>query len=86
MPVLSSRIDPASAEIRPNEAAMTALVTDLRERQSAVTGRSAGGDDVAIARHRERGKLLVRERIELLLDPGTAFLELSPLAADGMYD
>jgi len=86
MPVLRSRIDPASPEIRANEAAVTALVTELRERQSTVSGRGAGGGDVAIARHRERGKLLVRERVELLVDPGTAFLELSPLAADAMYD
>ena len=53
-------------------------------------GRSAearrGGGEKAQRRHRERGKLPVRERIERLLDPGTAFLELSPLAAFGMYD
>ncbi len=65
---------------------MSTLVTELRARQEAVAGRGAGGDDAAIARHRERGKLPVRERIDRLLDPGTAFLELSPLAADGMYD
>jgi acetyl-CoA carboxylase carboxyltransferase component len=51
-----------------------------------VAGRGAGGDDRSIARHRERGKLPVRERIDLLLDPGSAFLELSPLAANGLYD
>ncbi|MEO8230566.1 MAG: carboxyl transferase domain-containing protein, partial [Chloroflexota bacterium] len=65
---------------------MTALVTDLRKRQESVAGRGAGGDDAAIARHRERGKLPVRERIDRLVDPGSAFLELSPLAASGMYN
>src|SRR5437764_4070515 len=44
-----------------------------------------GGDDEAIARHRARGKLLARERIARLLDPGAPFLEISPLAATGMY-
>ena len=49
-------------------------------------GDGAAGDAEAIARHRERGKLPVRERIDRLLDPGAAFLELSPLAADGLHD
>ncbi|HEX8940984.1 MAG TPA: carboxyl transferase domain-containing protein, partial [Candidatus Limnocylindrales bacterium] len=62
------------------------LVAELRARTAALTERGAGGDEAAIARHRERGKLPVRERIDRLLDPGTAFLELSPLAADGLYD
>ena len=65
---------------------MAALVADLRARQAIVAGRGAGGDERSIARHRERGKLPVRERIERLLDPGSAFLELSPLAATGLYD
>ncbi len=86
MPVLRSRLDPASAEARANHDAMAALVADLRARQQVVAGRGAGGDDRSIARHRERGKLPVRERIDRLLDPGSAFLELSPLAADGLYD
>jgi 3-methylcrotonyl-CoA carboxylase beta subunit len=86
MPVLRSRLDPAAAETRANHDALTALVADLRDRQTAVAGRGAGGDDRSIARHRERGKLPVRERIERLLDPGSAFLELSPLAATGLYD
>ena len=86
MPVLKSRLDPASADARANADAMTALVAELRERQDRVAGRGAGGDDATIARHRERGKLPVRERIDRLLDPGTAFLELSPLAANGLYD
>jgi acetyl-CoA carboxylase carboxyltransferase component len=86
MPVLKSRLDPASADARANREAMAALVDDLRERTDAVAGRSAGGDDRSIERHRERGKMPVRERIDRLLDPGTAFLELSPLAANGLYD
>src|SRR3954464_6482959 len=65
---------------------MTALVEDLRARTAAVSERGAAGDERSIARHRERGKLPVRERIDRLLDPGSPFLELSPLAADGLYD
>ncbi len=86
MPVLRSRLDPAAAETRANHDAMAGLVADLRARQAVVAGRGAGGDERSIARHRERGKLPVRERIERLLDPGSAFLELSPLAANGLYD
>ncbi|MBA2372762.1 MAG: methylcrotonoyl-CoA carboxylase, partial [Chloroflexi bacterium] len=85
-PALRSRLDPASVDARANHDAMAALVADLRARQSAVAERGAGGDDRSIARHRERGKLPVRERIDRLLDPATAFLELSPLAANGLYD
>ncbi len=86
MSVLRSRLDPASAESRAGVAAMEALVAELRRRSAAAAGRGAGGDEQAIARHRERGKLPVRERIDRLLDPGTAFLELSALAAGGLYD
>ena len=86
MPVLRSRLDPASAETRANHDAMAGTREDLRARQAAVAARGAGGDDRSIERHRERGKLPVRERIDRLLDPGSAFLELSPLAATGLYD
>src|SRR5687768_11212877 len=65
---------------------MTALVEELRAKAGAVSERGAAGDERSVARHRERGKLPVRERIEHLLDPGAPFLELSPLAANGMYD
>jgi acetyl-CoA carboxylase carboxyltransferase component len=65
---------------------MRTLVDDLRARHAAIAERGAAGDDRSIARHRERGKLPVRERVDLLLDPGTAFLELGALAASGMYD
>ncbi len=65
---------------------MRALVAELRAKTAAISERGAAGDERSIARHRERGKLPVRERIDRLLDPGAAFLELSPLAANGMYD
>jgi acetyl-CoA carboxylase carboxyltransferase component len=86
MPVLRSRLDPNAPETRANHDAMAALVEDLRARQAALVADGAGGDERSVARHRERGKLPVRERIDRLLDPGTAFLELSPLAATGLYD
>jgi acetyl-CoA carboxylase carboxyltransferase component len=86
MPVLRSRLDPASPEARANRAAMEAAVAELRARTAVGSERGAGGDERSIARHRERGKLPVRERIDRLLDPGAAFLELSPLAAAGLYD
>jgi 3-methylcrotonyl-CoA carboxylase beta subunit len=84
--VLRSRLDLASDEAVANAERMAALVSELRERTAAVTERGAGGDEKSIARHRERGKLPVRERIDHLLDPGSAFLELSALAANGLYD
>jgi acetyl-CoA carboxylase carboxyltransferase component len=86
MPVLRSRLDPASPEARANHEAMAALVADLRARTAALAARGAGGDDRSIDRHRERGKLPVRERIDRLVDPGSPFLELSPLAANGLYE
>ena len=86
MAALTTHIDPDTDEARANAAAMEALVDDLRTRTAALTERGAAGDERSIARHRERGKLPVRERIERLIDPGSPFLELSPLAANGMYD
>ncbi len=86
MAVLTTHVDPASDEARANTAAMEALVDELRARTRAISERGAAGDERSIKRHGERGKLPVRERIERLLDPATPFLELSPLAADGMYD
>jgi len=83
MPVLQTRINPQSAEFAENRRAMEALVSDLRE-QIAIAAR--GGGESARARHLRRGKLLPRERIDRLLDPGSPFLECSPLAAFGMYD
>ncbi|HEX3220300.1 MAG TPA: carboxyl transferase domain-containing protein [Candidatus Limnocylindria bacterium] len=86
MAILRSSVDTGSDAFAANEAAMREAVTELRQRTEAVAGRGAAGDDRAIARHRERGKLPVRERIDRLIDPGSAFLELSALAASDMYD
>jgi 3-methylcrotonyl-CoA carboxylase beta subunit len=84
MPVLRSRLDSDAAETGANHDAMAALVNELRARQADLTYGGAGGDERSITRHRERGKLPVRERIDRLIDPGPAFLELSPLAANGL--
>jgi 3-methylcrotonyl-CoA carboxylase beta subunit len=86
MTVLRSSVDPGSEAFRANDQAMRALVDDLRRRTLSVSERGAAGDDRSIARHRERGKLPVRERIDRLIDPGSSFLELSALAANGLYD
>jgi len=80
---LSTLADPKSEGFRSNAEAHERLLTELRERSAEA---ARGGGEKARRRHTERGKLPVRERIERLLDPGTAFLELSPLAAFGMYD
>jgi len=82
MPVLSTTIDTRSAAYRTNMDAMAALVSDLRNK----AGKAAlGGDERSRARHVARGKLLPRERVRLLLDPGTPFLEFSQFAAHGVY-
>jgi 3-methylcrotonyl-CoA carboxylase beta subunit len=86
MAVLRSSHDPQAPTSRANHEAMRMLVDDLRGRQRSLAERGAAGDDRSIARHRERGKLPVRERIDRLLDPGSAFLELNALAAEGLYD
>jgi 3-methylcrotonyl-CoA carboxylase beta subunit len=78
-----SRIDAGSELFRENAAEVGALCDDLASRIAAV---KRGGGERAVARHREREKLLARERIDLLVDPDDPFLELSPLAADGVYE
>ena len=83
MPVIESKVDPRSAEFLACARTMRALVDDLNAKLREV---AQGGDEAARARHTSRGKLLPRERVLRLLDPGGAFLELSPLAAWGMYD
>lgn len=83
MPRLTSAIQPKSDQFRHNAAAMAALVDDLTAKSQ---GAAMGGNETSRARHIKRGKLLPRERVARLLDPGTPFLELSPLAANGMYD
>jgi 3-methylcrotonyl-CoA carboxylase beta subunit len=82
MPPLETKVDRKSADFAANDAAMRALVEELRARHAKI---AIGGGDAARAKHVARGKLLPRERVEMLLDPGTPFLELSPLAAYGMY-
>lgn len=79
---LHSSIDPSSSDFARNADAMRALVADLREKLSQVAG---GGGEASRNRHTARGKMLARERVDLLVDPGTSFLELSPLAAYGLY-
>ncbi len=83
MSVLKSALNPRDATFKSNAAAMATLVDELRARMGAA---ALGGDERSRKRHVERGKLLPRERVERLVDPGSPFLELSPLAAFGMYD
>jgi len=80
--LLPSTIDPASSEFTQNAAAMRTLVEDLNAKLDQVAG---GGGEASRNRHTSRGKMLARERVDLLVDPGTAFLELSPLAAFDLY-
>ncbi|MBV9967712.1 MAG: methylcrotonoyl-CoA carboxylase [Alphaproteobacteria bacterium] len=83
MPILPTSLDPRSEAYRANERAMRAVVADLRDRSAVI---ALGGDAASRERHERRGKLLARERIRLLLDPGSPFLELSAFAAYEMYD
>ncbi len=85
MAPLHSSLDRNSATFRANEASMRTLVAELRQRTQQLTERGAAGSDASVERHRGRGKLPVRERIDRLIDPGSAFLELSALAANGLY-
>jgi 3-methylcrotonyl-CoA carboxylase beta subunit len=80
---IESRVNPQSPEFKRNREAMEAQVGNLR---SEIDRIRQGGPESARKRHTERGKLLVRDRIARLLDPATPFLELSTLAAYGMYD
>ncbi|MFJ6215335.1 carboxyl transferase domain-containing protein [Streptomyces sp. NPDC092296] len=82
-PRLGTAADPGSATFLANTEAHTALVGELRRKLAAA---ALGGGERARQRHTARGKLLPRDRVDTLLDPGSPFLELSPLAADGMYD
>ncbi|MDB5629043.1 MAG: Propionyl-CoA carboxylase [Tardiphaga sp.] len=79
---LRSSIDPTSSEFKGNADAMRVQVADLQSRLKAISG---GGGAAARAKHTARGKMLARDRVDLMVDPGTAFLELSPLAANGLY-
>jgi 3-methylcrotonyl-CoA carboxylase beta subunit len=79
---IRSSIDTSSPDFVRNSEAMRGLVAELHDKLSEVAG---GGGEASRARHIERGKMLARQRVDLLVDPGTAFLELSPLAANGLY-
>ncbi len=82
MSVLETQLNSRSADFQANAQAMKALVDDL---QVQLAQAAAGGGETSRARHVKRGKLLPRDRVQLLLDPGTPFLELAPLAAHAMY-
>ncbi len=82
MPVLATALDPRAPGNRENDAAMQRAVAALEREHARI---AEGGGAAARERHKSRGKLLARERIRLLLDPGAPFLELSPLAGHGLY-
>src|SRR4051794_25804270 len=82
MSTIKSALNVRSEDFRANEAAMRGAVDDLRGKLAQV---ARGGSEEARARRLARGKLLARDRINALLDPGTPFLEVSQLAAYGMY-
>src|SRR6185437_14584047 len=82
MTALASQIDPHSQDFRQNEAALRALTQALRE---DIARASLGGSAAARQKHAKAGKLSARERIRVLLDTGSPFLELSQLAAHGLY-
>ncbi len=83
MSTIESRLNPRSADFQANAQAMQALVDEL---SAHVARAAAGGGEAARAKHTARGKLLPRDRVQMLLDPGTPFLELAPLAAHAMYN
>ncbi|HUR82034.1 MAG TPA: carboxyl transferase domain-containing protein [Thermoanaerobaculia bacterium] len=83
MEALETRLDPAADDFKGNAERIQSLVDEL---QSRIENTKQGGGEKYLARHREQGKMPVRERIAALLDPHTPFLELSPLAANGMYE
>ncbi|MEM9837842.1 MAG: carboxyl transferase domain-containing protein [Pseudomonadota bacterium] len=82
MPVLSTELETASAEFRRRLAEMEPLIEELRTK---VTEARQGGGPERNARHKKRGKMLARERVNALIDPGSDFLEVGQLAANGMY-
>src|SRR5215467_9184519 len=82
MAALATQIDPHAEEFRQNDRSLRALTAALREEVGRV---ALGGSPAALQKHRAAGKLTARERIRVLLDTGSPFLELSQLAAHGMY-
>jgi acetyl-CoA carboxylase carboxyltransferase component len=83
MALLTTRVERDADEFARRRERMEALVAELRERTEQV---ARGGGERAVERHRSRGKLTARERVDRLVDPGSAFLELNALAAWGLYD
>jgi 3-methylcrotonyl-CoA carboxylase beta subunit len=83
MPTLATQLNPRSDDFRRNADAMRTLVEDLNAQLAKI---AQGGGEAARAKHLARGKLLPRDRVEMLLDPDTPFLEIAPLAALNMYD
>jgi 3-methylcrotonyl-CoA carboxylase beta subunit len=83
MTVLHSQLNPRSADFAANAAAMRTVVDDLKAHLEKI---AVGGGEAARAKHTARGKLLPRDRVQMLLDPGTPFLEVAPLAALNMYN
>src|SRR5690348_1952656 len=83
MAILETHINSSSGEFQENRQYFLQLLEEVRQRVQQV---QRGGGEEAIAKHRQRGKLLARERVQLLCDPDTPFLELSPLAAWEMYE
>jgi len=81
--ILSSSIDKNAADFRANAEKMRALTAQLQARRAEA---ALGGPEKSRERHVARGKLLPRDRVMNLIDPGSPFLELSPLAANGMYE
>src|SRR5215467_14462481 len=82
MPMIRSAVATGSDTFKANRSAMRALVAELEQRRSLA---AAGGPEKIKERHLARGKLLPRERVLRLIDPGSPLLELSPLAAQGLY-
>ena len=82
MPVLTTQLNPRSADFKANADAMRGLIDDLNAQLAKI---AQGGGEAARAKHIARGKLLPRDRVEMLLDPGTPFLELAPLAGLNLY-
>ena len=82
MPQIESKLNTRSEDFQSNAAAMQLIVDDLKQKIAAI---AAGGGDKAREKHLSRGKLLPRDRVQMLLDPGSPFLEFSQLAAYGMY-
>ncbi|PUA19350.1 carboxyl transferase domain-containing protein [Glaciimonas sp. PCH181] len=82
MTIIDSKLNPRSEDFKANVAALQTVVDDLKRKVAKI---ALGGSEEARSKHTARGKLLPRDRVQMLLDPGTPFLEFSQLAADSMY-